>query len=75
VDRHRFDADPDPDPYQTFQFDAEHDSDPDLTPSLNILANLKTNFASLHWSASLHFFYVTRQHQSCHNFLMFQYMY
>jgi hypothetical protein len=41
VDRHHFDADPDPD--TTFHFDADSDPDldPESTPVLHVLENLK----------------------------------
>jgi hypothetical protein len=41
VDRHRFDADPDPVPDPTIHFDADPDPDPDPTTSFTHVENQK----------------------------------
>jgi hypothetical protein len=65
VEHHRFDADADPYPDPTFQFDA------DPTPSLHVLENhifLLLLFAPLQIYTNLH---LSRQCYRCHNFQYF----
>jgi hypothetical protein len=51
LDRHRFDANPDP----TFHFDPDLESDPDPTPSFTHVGESgKKNLIFIHITASLH---------------------
>ncbi len=62
MDRHRFYADPDPDP--TFHVDAGLVQDPELTPNFfHMLENQRNILVFLNSGASSHCFYLSR-----HNF-------
>jgi hypothetical protein len=63
VDRHQNDADPDPDPI--FHVDVDRDPDLDPTPSWKII------YFFYFYSQQFTLFYLSRQHNRCHNFQYF----